>query len=94
MRRDELSWRKFAPRLISARTDVSVRRFAVTQLRGHIVVAIEDANLTVKIRANHPITLSMKVAGHSQMGFVFDGAHVVACQRESLNAPVPAVGDE
>ena len=60
----------------------------------NVVIPIEDANLAVEIRANHPIALGVKVAGHSQMGFVFDGADVRAGQREGLNAAVSAVSDE
>jgi len=38
---------------------------------------IQDAHLAVEVRANHPIALNMKVAGHSQMGVSFNGADMV-----------------
>ena len=94
MRGDELARRKLAARLIAARAHLSVRRFTVAQLSYDVVIPIEDTNLAVEIRANHPIALGVKVAGHSQMGFVFDGADVRAGQREGLNAAVSAVSDE
>ena len=78
MRGDELSRRKLVARLIAARAYLSVRRLTVAQLRDDLVVAIEDANLAVQVRANHPVALRMKVARHSQMGFVSDGADVGA----------------
>src|SRR5205807_2924340 len=94
VRGDELSRGKLAARLIAARAYLSVRRFAVAQLSYDVVIPVEDANLAVEIRANHPIALGVKVAGHSQMGFVLDCADVCAGQREGLNAAVSAVSDE
>jgi|GEM_PF-5125772 len=94
MRGDELSRRKLAARLIAARAYLAVRRFTVAQLRDDLVVAIEDANLAVQVRANHPAALRMKVARHSQMGFVPDGADVGAGQRKGLNAAVSAISDK
>ena len=78
VRGDELSRRELAARLIAARTYVTVRCFAVAQLSYDVVIAIENANLAVQVRADHPIALSVKVARHSQMGFVFDGTDVRA----------------
>src|SRR5260221_14609174 len=71
---DELSRRKLAARLIAARAYVSICRFTVAQLSDDVVIPIEDANLAVEIGANHPIAQRVKVAGHSQIGFVFGSA--------------------
>jgi hypothetical protein len=56
------------------------------------MLAIQDAHLAVEVRANHPIALNMKVAGHSQVGVILYGADMSTAEREGLNAPVPAVG--
>jgi len=94
MWRDELSWRKFASGLISARANLSVCGFAIAQLRDHFVLPIQDAHLAVEIRADHPLALNMKVTGHSQMGFILYGANMSTAERERLNAPIPAVGHQ
>ena len=92
MWRDELSWRKFASRLFSTRANLTVCGFAVAYLGDHLVLSIQDAHLAVKIRTNHPLALNVKVAGHSQMGFILYGADMGTAEGERLNAPVPAVG--
>ena len=94
MWRDELSWRKFASRLISPRANLSVCGLAIAQLGDHFVLPIQDAHLTVEIRADHPLALNMKVTGHSQMGCILHGADMSTAERERLNAPIPAVGHQ
>src|SRR5205807_1345006 len=92
MRRDELSSRKLRTRLAPSRSHIAVLCFAVAQLHNHVVFSIKNAHLTIQIGADHPLALSMEVAGHTKPGLVFDRFQMIALEGESLNSAVSAIG--
>src|ERR1700722_3295369 len=91
MRRNEFSGRKLSARLTASRSHVPVFRFAVPQLSDHRIVAIENAHLTIQIRAHRPLALGVEVAWHSHVLLVFDCLQMDAVKGEGLNSSVTAV---
>jgi hypothetical protein len=55
--------------------------------------AIEDTNLTVQIRTNHPRALCVEVAGHAHVLLVFNCSQMSTIECEGLNPSVAAVGN-
>ena len=66
VRRDELTRGEFISGLLAPGSDFSVRGLAIAELRDHFVLAIENANLAVEIRTNHPFVFCVKVARHAE----------------------------
>src|SRR5947209_2369610 len=92
VRRDEFSGSKLRTGLAAARSHFAIFRLAIPQLRHHVELTIENTHLAVQIGAHHPLTLSVEVAGHSQMRLIFNGPQVSAVEGERLNAAVSAIG--
>jgi hypothetical protein len=79
--------------LAASRTDVTVLGFAVSELRHHFVLSIEDAHLAIQIRTHHPLSLRVKVARHAHVRLVYDRLEMGAIQREGLNSFVAPISD-
>ena len=69
---DELAWSELLSGLFAPRSDFPVSGFAVAKLRHHFIVAVQNADLTVQVRANHPFVFRVKVTRHSEARIVLD----------------------
>src|SRR5579862_4685195 len=92
MRRDELSRRILRAQLAPSRSHIAIFGLAISQLRHHLVFTIENTHLAIKIRANHPLALCMKIAGHAHVLLIFDCLQVSAIDCKGLNSSVAAIG--
>lgn len=88
---DELPRCEFVSCLFAARANFPIDRLPITELRDHLIVAIQNTHLAVEIGTNHPFVPGMKVARHAESRIVLDGLEMSAVQREGLYTPIPAV---
>ena len=86
IRRDEFPRRKLRPRLTTPRTDVAVLSFPVPQSHNDFEFSIQNANLAIQIRANHPFALRMKIAWHTHLRLVFDRLQMRTIQRVRMQS--------